>query len=170
MTITLNPLSTSSIQDAIDKIEDYKEKLHDKRKRIIERLVEIGVEKAREMIAELGAVDTGLTLESISGEVTEDNRGIIRCASPYGAYIEFGTGTRGKEAPYPGGAEIMAGATPYTGYNSGPHVIKLPDGRVAWFYGATFTEGMPSRPFMWLTALYLEEIAPQIVKEVFSNG
>lgn len=170
MRIKVNILDTSSIDDAIAKIEEYKESLKEKSRKLVERLVEIGTETAKEYLTEMGAVDTGLTLDSITGEVTEDGRGIIRCASPYGAFIEFGTGTRGKNAPYPGGAEIMQGVTPYTGYNSGPHIIKLPDGRVGWFYGATFTEGMESRPFMWATAQHLEEIVLDVAKEVFSNG
>ena len=57
-------------------------------------------------------------------------------------------------------------------YASGKTIHQISDGRYGWFYQDDnvdwwFTEGMPSRPFMYLTANELRQIVTQTAKEVF---
>ena len=169
MTTIRVKLSPASIQDAIDKIDRYKRQITSVYlNRLLQRLVELGVERART------EAPSGLS-ETISGEVTEDGKGIIRCDDPHAPYLEFGTGTKGENSPYPGGTEVMQGVTPYTGYNTGPKIITLPNGTKGWFYfnvkynKMLFTTGVPSSAFMWKTAQYLKQIVAEEAKSIFGS-
>jgi hypothetical protein len=170
MKIKLNPLNTQSIQDAIDHIEKKRTGVKGVSKEVMQRLIDLGVAKAKELCP----LDTGATIESIRGYVDEDGKGVI-VAGGNAAWIEFGTGVKGADSPYPGESSVMAGATPYNGYMSGSQIYETKDGRIGWnYYNENrkkweFTEGMPSRPFMWETAHYLRAIAPQEIKIVLGH-
>lgn len=59
-------------------------------------------------------------------------------------------------------------------YNSGATIFTTEDGREGWYYPADdgtwrFTEGMPSRPFMYETAQYLRERSTKNSKRKYSR-
>lgn len=165
MKIKVNPLSLSSIEDAKKKVEDYQKQLESKTEEIIKRLTEEGLLRAIDTVP----IYLGGAVNSITGYV-EGNKGIIR-AGGYCAFIEFGTGIRGENSPHPS-AEYIAAMQ--WAYNVGTTIFTTKDGRTGWFFPADdgtwkFTEGMPSRPFMWQTAQYLKAEYKRIVKETL-NG
>ena len=91
--------------------------------------------------------------------------------SSHAAVVEMGSGIIGKQSPYPG--KLPDGVT--WNYASGKTIRQLADGRYGWFYPGDdgnwyFTEGMPSRPFMYYTSLQLMKLVEKTVKEVFKNG
>lgn len=167
MKIKFNPLNIDSIDEAIEKINSTKGAMRKIPREAMQKLVDEGVKKAQELCP----VDSGETLASIHGYVDEDGNGKI-VAGGNAAWIEFGTGVKGASEPFPGDPSVMAGATPYNGYMSGDKIIETKDGRIGWFYfdeqrnSWFFTEGMPSRPFMWETAQHIRAVAPDIMKVV----
>jgi hypothetical protein len=57
-------------------------------------------------------------------------------------------------------------------YGSGGTIFTTKDGRTGWYYPADdgtykFTEGMPSRPFMYETVQYLKKQCSRVAKEAF---
>lgn len=168
MKIKVNPLDPDSIDDAIAEIEKYEKFVEQKSREFVELLTDLGVEIAKNKVP----VRTGQAQSSIVGYVYDGN-GIIK-AGGYCAYIEFGTGVRGLNSPHPSPEYL---AVMQWAYNSGITIFTTKDGRTGWFYPVDdsrtqwrFTEGMPSRPFMFETALFLKQEAPRIAKEVFTSG
>ena len=166
MKITINPLSTSSIDEAIRKLEGYEKSIEAKARELVAQLVGTGKVKAIEEIP----VNTGVAMNSIAAYI-ENNRGFI-WAGGYCAYIEFGTGTRGESSPHPS-QEYQA--MMQWAYNVGTTIFTTKDGRTGWYYPVgdgtyRFTEGMPSRPFMYNTAKYLKAEASRLAKEIFAHG
>lgn len=178
MKITINPLSTSSIDEAIRRLEGYEKSLEQKTQEFISRMVGEGKMKAIELVP----VNTGVAMNSIAGYI-ENGRGII-WAGGYCAYIEFGTGLRGGNLNGGTmGSASIADRHPDLEwirmmnwvYGSGGKIFTTKDGRVGWYYPVgdgtfRFTEGMPSRPFMYETMKYLKSEASRLMKEIFANG
>mgnify|MGYP003242076226 CR=1 FL=1 len=141
--ITINPFDPDSIDEAIKKLEKRKERIHKCAEKLIQRLTDLGVEKAQELVP----VDTGTARSSIIGVKGRDNS---HPSEEYKAIMNWA-------------------------YNSGATIFTTKDGREGWYYPADdgtwrFTEGMPSRPFMYETAQYLRKEAQKIASEVFKDG
>lgn len=95
----------------------------------------------------------------------------VVAGTDHAAFVEFGTGVIGQKKPYKG--ELPPGVS--WQYASGQTIHQLKDGRIGWFYRDDnghwwFTEGMPSRPYMYNTARELERKVKNVVKEVFGNN
>ena len=172
--ITIN-LSQKSIQDAISQIKAYQNDLTYKCQLLAEKLAEKGVEIARLQLADLDAVFTTELISSVHAEYKGSVKGggvwAVVAGTDHALMVEFGTGIVGKQSPYPG--KLPDGVT--WNYASGKTIRELADGRYGWFYPGDdrnwyFTEGMPSRPFMYYTSLQLMKIVEKTVKEVFKNG
>lgn len=170
--ITLNPLSQSSIQNAIKSLQSYQDSLTYKCQLLVEKLAEKGVEIARVQIADLDAIFTSELLQSVhseyKGSVKSGGVWAVVANSEHAAFVEFGTGVIGKANPYKG--TLPEGVD--WQYASGKTIRQLADGRYGWFYQGKdgnwyFTEGMPSRPFMYNTANELRSIIASTAKEVF---
>lgn len=165
--ITVNPLDPDSIRNAIKELQEEKERIHKCAESLVRLLTNLGLEKARELVP----IDTGVAQASIIGYLDDaEGIGIIR-AGGYCKYIEFGIGVKGRDSSHPS-AEYKA--IMQWAYNSGATIFTTKDGREGWYYPADdgtwrFTEGMPSRPFMYETAQYLRREAHRIAKEVFSG-
>lgn len=166
-------LSQKSIQNAIQELRSYQNSLEYKCRLLAEKLAEKGVEIARVQVADLDAIFTGELIQSIhseyQGSVKDGAILAVVVDSSHAAFVEFGTGIVGQESPYPG--ELPDGVT--WEYASGKTIRQLADGRYGWFYNRDgqwyFTEGMPSRPFMYYTAIELRKIILETAKEVFSS-
>ena len=166
--IKISCLDPDSIQDAIDRLEAKKKEIDKKAESLVRLLTQLGLEKARDIVP----IDTGVAQASIIGYIDEaDGVGIIR-AGGYCKYIEFGTGVKGANSKHPSSEymEIMGWA-----YNVGATIFTTKDGRDGWFYPTDdgtwkFTQGMPSRPFMYETAQYLKKEAKRLAKEAFKGG
>ena len=60
--ITINPFDPDSIDEAIKKLEKRKERIHKCAEKLIQRLTDLGVEKAQELVP----VDTGTQVLPLS--------------------------------------------------------------------------------------------------------
>ena len=170
--IKLNCFSQSSIQNAIKALQSYQDSLTYKCQLLAEKLAEKGVEIARVQISDLDAVFTSELLQSVHSEYKGSVKGggvwAVVADSKHAAFVEFGTGIIGKANPYKG--TLPEGVD--WQYASGKTIRQLADGRYGWFYKGNdgnwyFTEGMPSRPFMYNTANELRSIIVSTAKEVF---
>lgn len=174
-TISMNCLSQSSIQNAIKQLRAYQDSLTYKCQMVAQKLAEKGVEIARVQIADLDAIFNQDLIKSIHSEYVGSVKGggvwAVVAGTDHAMFVEFGTGIVGQEHPYPG--EFPDGVT--WNYASGKTIRQFADGRYGWFYPGDdgnwyFTEGMPSRPFMYYTSLQLMKLVEKTVKEVFKNG
>lgn len=168
-------LSVSSIKQLQKDLEKYRDGLTYKCRLLAEKLSERGVEIARVQISDLDAIFTGELIQSLHSE--------YKGSTPYGAifaivtdsnhaaFVEFGTGQRGEDRPYP--YPLPNGVS--WNYNVGKTIRQnTVTGRYYWFYPGQdglwhYTEGMPARPFMYLTSMELIREVPKIAKEVFGK-
>lgn len=161
-------LSASSVEQLKKDMTDYQNKLSDKLHLLCQRLAEIGVETAQANIVSLDAVFTGELFNSIVSEqiVSTKDRSVflVKSTSEHAIYVEVGTGIIGAESPYPGKLPVT--------YAQGKTIRQLSDGRYGWFYQRDgkwyFTEGMPSRPFMYFTGIELHDKVVGVAKEIFA--
>lgn len=152
-------LSAESIKAAIKELNKYKRELSQKARLLVQRLVEAGVEIAKQEVLTLGAFDSGELHDSLDGLMyTDGARGIIFTNCGHAAFVEFGTGAVGSGSPHP---------TMLWQYDVNAH------GEAGWVYydekqgRFRWTKGMPSRPYMYLTAKQLEEKIVEIARDVF---
>lgn len=169
-TFSVDILSQSSIKQLQHDLEKYRDSLEYKARLLAETLAERGVEIARVQIADLDAIFTGELLESIHSEYVTPQKGgaifAVVADSGHAIYVEMGTGIVGAEHPYPGKLPAV--------YAQGKTIRQLSDGRYGWFYQDKdgnwwFTEGMPSRPFMYNTAMELMQNVYKTAKEIFGS-
>ena len=164
-------LDPSEIAKAIGEIQEYQKEIERKSRMFVEKLTDFGAEIARVKIVSLGANYSGELLSSVDGYFSPLlNTGFVRVTSDHAAFVEFGTGVVGQNSPHKNGEYLAAAAW---GYATGPKIFTTKDGRVGWIYPTDdgsfrFTEGMKSRPFLYETALELQNRFPEIAKEVFA--
>ena len=168
-------LSISSIRQLQKDLIRYQEYLTNKVAQLAKRLSELGVDIAQVQIADLDAIFTGELIASIHSEYKDSTKyGAIFAVvadSSHAVFVEFGTGQRGEDKPYP--YPLPEGVS--WDYNVGKTIRQNPvTGRYFWFYPGQdgkwhYTEGMPARPFMYLTSMELIKEIPKIAKEVFGK-
>lgn len=172
--ILKSDLSISGIRNLQKELEKNCDNLTYKCRLLAEKLSERGIEIARVQIAELDAIFTGELIQSLHSEYkgsTEHGAIFAVVADDESAvFVEFGTGIVGQKSPYP---------YPFPDgvkweYASGKTIRRLADGRYGWFYQDDngdwwFTEGMPSRPFLYNTSLELQKEVVKIAKEIFGK-
>ena len=157
---------------AIRRLNEYKKEVEQKTSLLAQMLTDMGAEIVRMKIVGMGAYDTGELLSGVDGYFSPTlNAGFIRVTSDHVAFVEFGTGVAPGNALHPN-AEYLAKAG--WAYGIGEHIFTTQDGRIGWIYptddgGYRFTEGMPSRPFMYETALELDRQFIKKAKEVFGS-
>lgn len=163
---------TSNVADVIRQVRAYRDNLDNLLAEVIKRLVDEGAVIARTEVVHLDAVYTGKLANSIDHFYDEaTHTGFVRCNADYGVFVEFGTGIVGKTHPYGGTAMAAAGYR----YGGGTTYVQLSDGRVGWYFPTddgtfVFTEGQPSRPFMWNTAQMMKKQVIPIARQVFKNA
>ena len=154
-------LSEESIKAAIKELDKYKKELSKKATILVQKLVDAGVEIAKQEVLTLGAFDSGELHDSLDGLMyTDGAHGIIFTNCGHCAFVEFGTGVVGLHNQHPFMNLV-------TGFDVNKH------GEKGWVYydekqgRFRWTKGMPSRPYMYLTARQLEERVGEIAREVF---
>ena len=168
--ITVNLNEEGSIQNAIKELRRYKKDVESKTLRLVQRMTDYGAEIASVKIVSMGAYYSGELLAGVGGYYSPGlNAGFVMVTSDHAAFVEFGTGVRGQNSPHANGEYLSKAAWSYA---SGSTIFTTKSGRVGWFYptddgGYRFTEGMPSRPFMYETALELQRTFPRLAMEVF---
>lgn len=172
-TYEVDILSVSSIKKLQKELSRYCDSLEYKAKLLAEKLSERGVEIARVQIADLDAIFAGDLLKSIHSEhVSSQKSGAIFAVvadDEAALFVEFGTGQRGIDEPYP---HPLPNGVSWE-YATGKTIRQNPvTGRYYWFYPGQdgvwhYTEGLPARPYMFNTAMELRKIVEETAKEVF---
>lgn len=157
-------LNSASIQNAIKELQHYQNKVENLGHDLTVELADEGMELAKSFAAYMNAYDTGELVNSISSDI-EGDVGYVRTHAPHAAYVEFGTGIVGKKSPYPDLSKVAKGWT----YDKNEH------GVYGWAYIGDdgklhFTQGMPSRPFMYYTAKQLRKLAPEFAKKLLKDN
>ena len=161
-----------SLEKGIKDLKAYKKRVQDKTSLLVQKLTDYGAEIVRIKIVSMGAYYSGELLSGVSGYYSPTlNAGFVKVSSDYVAFVEFGTGVVGQNSPHKNGEYLALAAWQYA---TGPKIFTTKNGRAGWIYptddgGFRFTEGMPSRPFMYETALELEGNLNRIAQEVFST-
>lgn len=165
-------LSIKGIEQLKKELLNYKNvELRQKVNTLVRLLAEKGVLIAQANITSYDAIFTGELLSSISAKNGGGTNGTaifyIVADSKHAVFVEFGTGQIGSEAPYP--YPLPPGVD--WEYNSGKTIFEISPGQYGWFYPKGdkwyFTQGMPSRPFMYETAMELQELILKTAREVF---
>lgn len=165
-------LSVKGIEQLKKELLNYKNvELRQKVNKLVRLLAEKGVLIAQANITSYDAIFTGELLSSISAKNGGGTKGTaifyIVADSRHAVFVEFGTGQIGSEAPYP--YPLPPGVD--WEYNSGKTIFEINPGQYGWFYPKGdkwyFTQGMPSRPFMYETAMELQELILKTAREVF---
>lgn len=166
-------LSRSGIADLRKQLVDYKNNiLQQKVDLLAKRLAEKGVAIAQTNIATYDAIFTGELISSIEARYGGSTKGTavfyIVADSEHAVFVEYGSGQLGMEAPYP--YPFPEGIE--WNYNTGKTIFEISPGQYGWFYPGEdgkwyFTQGMPSRPFMYETAVELMTEIAKTAKEVF---
>ena len=166
-------LSTKGIEKLIDDLINYKKEILQRKIDLFAKtLAEDGVDIAQVNVARLDAIFTGELIASIHKKYGYSKSGravyFVVADSYHAAFVEFGTGQLGSEGgyphPFPEGVNWE--------YNSGKTIFEISPGEYGWFYPGDdgkwyFTQGMPSRPFMYETLLELMKTVEKTAKEVF---
>lgn len=162
-------LSVNGIAQLKKELLNYKNNtLQHKIELLTKRLAEQGVVTAKSNITSLDAIFTGELINSIHTQYGGSAKGTaifyVVADSEHAVYVELGTGIVGAKKPYKGKLPVM--------YAQGKTIHHTKNGKYGWFYQDAngdwyFTEGMPSRPFMYETSLELMSIVVRTAKEVF---
>lgn len=165
-------LDPAEIAKAIQELQEYQKEVESKTRLLVQKLTDYGAEIARVKIVSLGAFYSGELLSGVDGYYSPTlNAGFVKVTSDHAAFVEFGTGIVGQNNPHKNGEYLSKAAWQYA---TGPKIFTTQNGKVGWIYptddgGFRFTEGMRSRPFMYETALELQNKFAQMAKEVFST-
>lgn len=160
-------LNEKSVDRAIKKIEQYRADLNKKADELVQRLADEGYTIILNKIFEFDAIETGAMLNTL--KLDKHNCYAVLIVGDCAMYVEFGTGPVGMSNPYPGDSHGWK-------YNVGKNIKEYSFNGAkieGWFYpdgsgGYRFTRGMPSRPFMYESALELRyEKMKKIIREVF---
>lgn len=168
-------LSARGIQNLRKQLVHYKNNILQQKVDLLARmLAEKGVAIAQTNIATYDAIFTGELISSIEARYGGSTKGTavfyVVADSRHAVFVEFGTGQIGLEGsypyPFPEGVEWN--------YNKGKTIFEISPGQYGWFYPMPdgtwrFTQGMPSRPFMYETAIELRGIVEKTAKEVFGK-
>ena len=162
-TIRLDPLDIVSVQQALAELTQFRGNFMTSCDKVLNTLAERGAEYARNELAAGNAVYTGHLQSSTGFEPVDGGTRVSKVVSTadYAAYVEYGTGIWGEAFPHPAPEEV--------GWEYDIHG----HGNDGWTYfnpndhKRHHSIGYMSRPYMYNTKLYLEEIAPQVTASVF---
>ena len=133
-------------------------------------IMEIANEKLQENLIKYGLSDSMLMYDirvyrSSGGSV------VVALVTDYAQYVEFGTGVRGAEKPHPRPLGWSYNSGYYSSGGKGWWYPKGANDRNTNTFMASdgtilaFTMGMPSRPFLHETWVYLRQIFTQIFRK-----
>lgn len=160
--ITINAFSSSDVRRARAELIKYKSEVQQKFNKLMQALSDKGIELAKQnLTAYHMPYATGELESSIQGVYDpETGKGAIFSDCNHAVYFEFGTGIKGATSPHPD-----AGEQGYV-YDTSGH------GYGGWYYYTDdlyWTQGMPSRPFMWTTANQLRQMLDDMAKQIFNS-
>lgn len=144
----------------------------------LDELATYGVEKAKDNLESFSFYNapSGIS-ESIKSETTAHFERTISADGGYAAFIEYGTGVRGKNSPHPAPPSDWIYDTNEHGEKGWwyPTDKQPPDGQPKRYDELTgqwyaWTKGMGSRPFMYNTAKDIEKVVAQKIEKALQEG
>lgn len=162
--ISFDALDRSSVGRAISELMVFRQDFMDACDEVLDTLATMGVTNAKDEVEGWAAVYTGNLENSIwapppaAGARTRE----VRADAPYAAFVEYGTGIMGAALSHPEAASSWAYDVNHHG-TSGWSYLNPND-----FQWHT-TIGYMSRPFMYMTKLYLELEANRVTASVFAK-
>ena len=169
--INVNPLSRTSINEAIDELRQYKETLQEFPKLFIDAAAE-------ELNKILGEEVPWNALDTWTYRVVHEDKSSTAIFIFDGnvEFVEFGTGIVGKKN-HDGINEdwLSKLPPPYTAYNEGPMIHHFEDeDKDFWTYkdqyGVHVTHGQPANPFIYRSVMELLQKRAEIGKKVFAEN
>lgn len=164
-------LSVKGIEQLKKDLLNYKDNiLQHKVDLLAKTLADRGVDIAQTNVARLDAIFTGELINSIHTRYGGSSKGTaifyIVADSDHAIYVEMGSGLIGASKPYPGKLPVV--------YAQGKTIHHTKNGKYGWFYQDDngdwyFTEGMPSRPFMYETSLEIMKEVVSVAKDIFKK-
>lgn len=150
-------LSAASLRKAAAEVRAYKTRVENLAQNLVAELAAQGAQIA--LVEAEGIRDTGKLLSSITSEFG-GNYGFVKCKCGYAVFVEFGTGVVGSGKPHP---DISIAGWKYDVNGHGELGWWYPDkdGTLYW------TQGMPSRPFMYNTAQQLKTLVVPTARGLF---
>ena len=164
-------LTARSISKAIQEVYECRDQLIEAVEQLIRQLTEQGTQIAKIQVASMEAVDTDELEQSIYGYYDPQSRiGYVIAGAAHAFYVEYGTGPIGEASPHPEPDRVG------WEYNIGPTIHlneKHPEWGVGWYYPGDdgkwhWTQGQPSRPFMYNTFVWLEEAAESLGRNILT--
>lgn len=168
-------VTVGNIGKAAKAVDEYRKTLKAKTAMFLAKLAQVGVQIASAKVYDMHAIDTGDLDSSIHYLVSDDGKtAIIRTDCAHAVYVEFGTGVRGQDSPHPLGLpgwiydinEHGDRGWWYPTNSSDPNPYKHQGDDGSWW---AWTKGMPSRPFMYETAMELRDDVENVAREVFKS-
>ena len=158
--IVVKNLSTKEFEKAKRSVESYQRTLENRVQSLISALTEKGERIAKVTVQQMGAFDSGNLESSIHGYYSPGlGVGIIKTNCYYAVFCEFGTGARGREAQHPKSGEVGYQYDVNNHGEDGWFFTNSETGKSGW------TTGMPSRPFMYETAMQLRAECLKLAKQ-----
>lgn len=159
-------LDKGSIQQAINEIKQFRKQLQETLTELVNELTKQGAQVAKMQVTSMDAVDTGYLENSIYGYYDHGKHvGYVFAPAPYAFYVEYGTGIVGAVNPHP---EASERGIQYDQNNHGNKGWWYPS-EDGWYLAKdgtklAWTKGMPARPFMYNTMVWMEEAAETIAR------
>lgn len=174
MKIEIDVFSPSSIDAAIDKIENYGKSLEKKAQEVCKRLGNLGYEVAFQLLAE--HIYSGETISSLQLIEENPNKYVLQAGSVALLFLEFGSGVQGVGHPLAGQFNMGAGTYPGQKHALDPNGWWFPtdDANLAVYTDKSgqmwgHSKGNPPQMPMYQTSLKIREDAEKVVREVFGH-
>lgn len=136
-------LSVSSLKRLLANVREYQKKVEEAPQKLVRSLAEYGEREIDRNID--GITDKDGNVLATAGRYAFDDTGFAYMEGEQSAYLEFGTGFKGKLSPHPGASD--AGWE----YGVGPTIRETSSGKKMWRYRLSgtgqyrFTEGIPAQ-------------------------
>lgn len=154
-------LSPESLNDAIERLTEYQNRVKNAGDDISKKLAKDGVQFAKSNAIFMSAYDSGELVNGIIDE-HQENKSFVKSTAAHSAYVEMGTGIRGQQNPNP------------NKYASGWQYDVNEHGESGWWYMGDdgkyhWTKGMPHRPFMYNAAQQIREEISEVAKQILDG-
>ena len=158
-------LSSSSLDNLIKELEDYKSKIKSVENNLPQRLADKAADYITENVNAITEKDGNIRANS--GSYGIGNEALAYLEGEQAAYLEYGTGTVGANNSHPLASEVG------WDYASGERIFTTKDGRTGWIYQDKstgqyhFTEGIPANMPVLNAAAQIKLEVDKTAKEMF---
>lgn len=156
-------LSVSGLEKLLADVRAYQHKVEEAPAKIVQSLAKMGEQEIDRNID--GIEDKDGNVLATAGSYSFGNTGFAFMRGEQAAYLEYGTGYKGKFSPHPNAQE--AGWE----YGVGSTIMRTSEGKMMWRYRGSgagqwkFTEGIPAQLPVLRAAQKIRSKIPDVAKE-----